>query len=121
MCKTKLNVLWYDFENRIMFFSGHESNAVGMKFFEGIVNNMYLNKVKAKLAAVSAHYEQSEQTDRHATLMALFKSLGVWLEDSVVRDANVHIASLAPIFMPKKLHDIIAGNSQVKINFSTAV
>ncbi len=85
------------------------------------MNTMYLNKVKSKLAAVSAHYEQcpspgssADGGDRHsgerpAVLMALFKSLGMWLEDPVVRDANVHVSSLAPIYMPKKLSEVISG------------
>ena len=88
---------------------GHEASAVGMRFFEGIVNTMYLNKVRAKLAGISTHYEENETGDRSASMMSLFKSLGKWLEDPAVLDANIHISSLAPIYMPKRLGDIIAG------------
>ena len=88
---------------------GHEANAVGMRFFDGIVNTMYLNKVKSKLAGISSHYEESETGDSSASMMALFKSLGTWLEDPAVLDANIHVSSLAPIYMPKKLGDIIGG------------
>ena len=88
---------------------GHESGAVGTKFFEGIMNTMYLNKVKSKLACISAHYEERETGERSAAMMALFKSLGTWLEDPTVLDANVHVSSLAPIYMPKRLGEVIAG------------
>ena len=49
-------------------------------------------------------------------MMSLFKSLGKWLEDPAVLDANIHISSLAPIYMPKKLGDIIAGGESESRN-----
>jgi hypothetical protein len=80
-----------------------------MKFFVGLVNRMYLNKLRSKLSSIHEFYSTLESVNQK--LVIFFNAAGKWLEeDSIVLDSSLHLASLAPMYMPDKLADAIAGS-----------
>ncbi len=82
---------------------------MGTRFFEGLLNGRYLGQLRAKLDLLEAFYRDEPDTELNRERALLFKTFGRWLTDTVVLDKNLHVASLSPIFMPKKLAQLISG------------
>ncbi len=53
--------------------------------------------------------EEEQETDLSQARAQLFKTFSKWIAEEVVRDKNLHVPSLAPIYMPQKLGQLLGG------------
>ena len=83
-----------------------------MSFFTGMINSLYLNKVKKALRSVQDYYEQShcEDTALCERLGKLYKSFYIWLDEAKILDSTLYIPALSPVYEPEKLGRILAGD-----------
>uniref|UniRef100_A0A0K2TWM7 Ectopic P granules protein 5 homolog [Nasonia vitripennis] n=1 Tax=Lepeophtheirus salmonis TaxID=72036 RepID=A0A0K2TWM7_LEPSM len=89
---------------------GNEFNGVGIRFFEGIMNSIYFNSVKAKIHSFAEYVIESKDDDPFYSKMEdLFCAFHLWVSDPMVLQDNVHVPSLPPTYCPAKLSELIMG------------
>ena len=86
-----------------------EGGGQGPRFFEGLLNSRHLTQLRAKLELLESHYRGEPETEANRGRALLFKTLSRWLTDPLVLDKNLHVASLSPIYMPRRLAGLIGG------------
>ena len=98
---------------------GHESRGVGMSFFTGMINSLYLNKVKKALRSVQEFYDQPECEDKALSerLGKLYRSFYIWLDEAKILDSTLYIPALSPLYEPEKLGRILAGDGTLWLEF----
>ena len=86
-----------------------------MSFFTGMINSLYLNKVKKALRTVQEYYEQAESEDKALCEMLgkVYKSFYLWLEEAKILDSTLYIPALAPLYDPERLGRILAGDGRL--------
>ena len=96
-----------------------EPRGVGMSFFSGMINSLYLNKVKKALITSQEFYEQSDGEDSQfrERLGKLYKSYYIWLDEAKILDSTLYIPALSPVYEPAKLAKIFAGDGTLWLEF----
>ena len=84
-----------------------------MSFFQGMINTLYVKKVKNFLKTVQDHHEQVNNSEKPlcAKLSKIYKSYYLWLDESKMLDSTLYIPALSPVHDPEKLALIISGDS----------
>ena len=91
---------------------GEEPRGVGMSFFSGMINSMYLKKVKNFLKGLHDYQEKFGNSDKPlcGKLCRLYKSFYIWLDESKILDSTLYLPALAPVYEPAKLAQLLAGD-----------
>lgn len=106
--------------------SGQGVGGVGPKFFEGMLNLIYLKRIKKKLQECKEYYWTSmdeckaEDAERHSWLESTSKmiwTLGVWLEEPRLHEATLYLPALPPLYNAEKLASILQGDKTLWLEF----
>jgi molybdopterin converting factor small subunit len=77
-----------------------------------MVNARYFARIQAKLASLISKFEdKNDETQLGQERILLLKSMSKWMEDETVLNGYVHISSLAPVYLPSKLSELVAGRT----------
>ncbi|XP_017775624.1 PREDICTED: ectopic P granules protein 5 homolog [Nicrophorus vespilloides] len=98
-----------------------EGGCVGDKFFEGMINYNFLQRLKKCLQETVAHYKKIVSESRFEELPAvkqlfyqsnlnLFTAYSLWLEEPRLQDASLYIPGLPPQYEPVLLNLIMQCN-----------
>ncbi|XP_014271688.1 ectopic P granules protein 5 homolog isoform X2 [Halyomorpha halys] len=95
---------------------GKDIGCVGSKFFEGLTNRNYMNRLKKKLVdckeffeakcANSAQVVTLERKDWFENMAKLYNTFIFWLEEVSLQDPGVYLPALPPPYKPEKLSAI---------------
>ena len=103
--------------------NGQEVPGVGMKFFEGMINSMYFNKIKASLKTGIDCLENAMKDSEDKSnflledLSKLYRTLYIWLDDSKVLDASLYTPALTPIYDPHRLVKVLSKDTEIWVEF----
>ncbi|ROT60954.1 putative ectopic P granules protein 5-like isoform X2 [Penaeus vannamei] len=93
----------------------YECSSVINRFYQGFVNQSFLNKIKKKVTAALEHHEavmakESDEDEKDAShnvqvaeRVKLLRAMQSWLEESRLYDSGVYLPALPPNLLPKKL------------------
>ena len=90
---------------------GEEPRGIGMCFFTGMINSLYMKKVKNFVKTLQEHQETFDNDEKPICdkLSSIYKSFYIWLDESKILDSTLYIPALLPIYQPDKLAQIFAG------------
>ena len=105
--------------------NGEEPRAVGPSFFEGMVNSMYFNKLKAGLKTSVDIFTQKRTavsnnsgggggtTEEHwDQMLQLFKTYQLWLDDGKLLESRLYVPALSPAYLPERLIHLLGGQTK---------
>lgn len=96
--------------------------SVGPKFFEGMINLIYLKRIKKKLQECKEFYWAAiddckpEEPERKLWLENTSKmiwTLSVWLEEPRLHEANLYLPALPPLYNAEKLSSALQGDERL--------
>lgn len=93
---------------------------VGGKFFEGIVNSMYLSRIQTKLKSIEEYHSDrvtDDDSSHYSFLSRLFRAYGLWIKDLAILEPNLHPAAAPPSMYPSHLTEILSGSKVLKWHF----
>ena len=98
---------------------GSEPRGIGMSFFSGMINSLYLSKVKKALKSFQDFYDKCEGEDIsfQERLGKLYKSYYIWLDEAKILDSTLYIPALSPVYEPALLAKILAGDERLWLEF----
>ena len=113
---------YYKVQNDLVFyisfhFSGRVADGVSPKLFQGMVNSRYLSSIQSAVSNATSNLEgniSSTSSSLDQERLLLMKAYSTWLEDPVVLSGCLHAPSMPPIFIAKKLTQLIAGDAVSK-------
>ncbi|XP_063611379.1 ectopic P granules protein 5 homolog [Penaeus indicus] len=100
----------------------YECSSVINCFYQGFVNQSFLNKIKKKVTAALEHHEavmakESDEDEKDAShnvqiaeRVKLLRAMQSWLEESRLYDSGVYLPALPPNLLPKKLMQVFQAN-----------
>ncbi|XP_047502036.1 ectopic P granules protein 5 homolog [Penaeus chinensis] len=100
----------------------YECSSVINRFYQGFVNQSFLNKIKKKVTAALEHHEavmakESDEDEKDAShnvqiseRVKLLRAMQSWLEESRLYDSGVYLPALPPNLLPKKLMQVFQAN-----------
>ncbi|XP_034233842.1 ectopic P granules protein 5 homolog isoform X2 [Thrips palmi] len=110
------------FLSRVPTPSGQEVGSVGPKFFEGMVNLIYLKRIKKRLQECKEFYWaavddcKTDDPERRTWLENTSKmiwTLGLWLEEPRLHEPTLYLPALPPLYNAEKLATILQGDRKL--------
>ena len=102
---------------------GQNAAGVGTNFFSGMINSMYLGKIKSSLKSFIKHFEKqlnsSEKKDQVICdeICKLFRTFYIWIDETKIMDSSLYIPALTPVYDPAKLVKLMSGDSTIWMEY----
>ena len=92
---------------------GEEPRGIGMQFFSGMINSMYMKKIKNFIKGIQEYQEKYGEKEKkiNEQLCKIYKSFYIWLDESKILDTTLYIPALSPVYSPDKLAQLLTGDS----------
>ena len=92
---------------------GEEPRGVGISFFSGMINTMYINKIKNFVRKLQEYQDNFDNKDKPIceSLSKIYKAFYIWLDESKILDSTLYIPALLPVYQPNKLAQILSGDT----------
>ena len=104
--------------------NGQEASGVGIKFFSGMINSLYYNKIKTSIKAAIDFFEkqmaspvQESDQGKYEGVCKMFRTFYIWIDDSKLMDSSLYIPALSPVFDPVRLVKILSKDTQIWTEF----
>ena len=91
---------------------GEEPRGIGMKFFSGIVNSMYMKKIKKYIIGLQEYEEKYGSSNKKISenLCKMYRSFYIWLDESKILDSALYVPALSPVYSPDHLAQLLTGD-----------
>ena len=91
---------------------GEEPRGIGMKFFSGIVNSMYMKKIKKYIIGLQEYEEKYGRSNKKISenLCKMYRSFYIWLDESKILDSALYVPALSPVYSPDHLAQLLTGD-----------
>jgi len=98
---------------------GEEPRGVGMCFFTGMINSLYLKKMKNFVKSLQEYQEKQDRKSNPVSenLSKIYKSFYIWLDESKILDSTLYIPALSPVYEPDKLAQILTGDGTLWLEY----